>query len=362
MTSSQDPSAFPDDSDKDESIQFTNEQIHRTTRLARDYGFDGFNSGRAANATYDDTQFAELQTFMGMVGCGTPQGANRFQYRYGLDSGPHGDTHLRAVKQFEPDALVEGFDAATERLITVIESEASFRRPVTTAIDITTIPYYGDLEGISMISGTKDKEVRAFKFATLSIIGQNIPLVLGVEPIWESSEWDKNPPNEIHRVVRRLVTRAQKHVPIETVLCDREFDSWQVFQTFSNLGVNYLIPKRINSTEREIIETMDDDEQEVAMESASVHVEAGSYSMRFLYVPSTKGDGTAVFATNLGSDRTRQRRTVDGTAVAGRSRTNTRASRTTFSRRPRRRTTGSGCSTSCSPYCYMISGDSRTFC
>jgi IS4 transposase len=60
-----------------------------------------------------------------------------------------------------------------------------------------------------------------------------------------------------------------------------------------------LIPKRINSTEREVIETMDDDEQEVAVESASVHVEAGSHQMRFVYVPSTKGDGTAVFATNL---------------------------------------------------------------
>jgi hypothetical protein len=42
---------------------------------------------------------------------------------------------------------------------------------------------------MSMVSGTKDTDVRAFKFATLSIIGQNIPLVLGVEPIRESSEW-----------------------------------------------------------------------------------------------------------------------------------------------------------------------------
>jgi hypothetical protein len=51
--------------------------------------------------------------------------------------------------------------------------------------------------------------------------------------------------------------------------------------------------------EREVIETMDDDEQEVAMESASVPVEAGGHSMRFLYVPSTKGDGKAVFATSV---------------------------------------------------------------
>nr|WP_323174405.1 hypothetical protein [Natrialba sp. PRR66] len=43
---------------------------------------------------------------------------------------------------------------------------------------------------------------------------------------------------------------------------------------------------------------MDQDVQEVAVESASVHVEQGSHAMRFLYVPSTKTDGTTIFATN----------------------------------------------------------------
>jgi IS4 transposase len=150
-----------------------------------------------------------------------------------------------------------------------------------------------------MVSGTKDGEGRAFKFATISIVGWNIPLILAVEPVRESSSWDENPPNRVHRVVRRLVRRAQEHVPIEMVLCDREFDSKAVYQTLSNLDVNYLIPKRVHSTEREAIETMDKNGQEVAVESASVHVEQGSHAMQFLYVPSTKGEGTAVFATNL---------------------------------------------------------------
>lgn len=38
---------------------------------------------------------------------------------------------------------------------------------------------------------------------------------------------------------------------------------------------------------------------EVAVEPASVHLDAGSHPMRFLYVPSTTSDGTAVFATNI---------------------------------------------------------------
>lgn len=159
----------------------------------------GFHSGRAANATYENIRFFELQTFMGMVGCGTPQGATRFQYRYGPDSGPHGDTHLRAVKQVEPTELIDGFDVATDRLLSVIESTASFRRPVTASTDITTVPYYGDVEGMEMVSGLNPEE-RAFKFATLSIVWLNIPLILSVEPLRERSAWDENPSNQIHRV------------------------------------------------------------------------------------------------------------------------------------------------------------------
>ncbi|MYL16768.1 transposase [Halorubrum terrestre] len=289
----------PSTDDETADCEFSDKQIYRTTRLTRDHGFGEFDSGRAVNTTYEDTQFFELQTFMGMVNCGTPQGASRFQYRHGSDSSPHGDTHLRTIKQFAPGELIDGFDRVADRLLSVIESEASFRRPVTAAIDITTIPYYGDVDGMSMVSGTKDRDSRAFKFATLSIIGQNIPLVLAVEPVRESSGWDDNPSNQIHRTVRRLVRRAKRHVPIETVLCDREFDSIQVFQTLSNLDVNYLIPKRVSSSEQDVLEQMEEDDQEVAVESASIHVESGSHPMRLLYVPSTSGEGTAAFATNL---------------------------------------------------------------
>ncbi|WP_058981060.1 transposase [Halobacterium sp. CBA1132] len=286
------------ETDDEKHEEFTDEQIFRTTRLAREHGFGAFDSGRAQNSSYDDTQFFELQTYMGMVGCGTAQGAARFQLQRGVEYGPHGDTHLRTVKQFDRDALIEGFDRATERLLSQIESEATFRRPVTVAIDITTIPYHGDVEGMPMVSGTKEKHERAFKFATLSIVGRNVPIILAIEPVRESSSWDENPSNKVHRVVRRLIQRAQEHVPIEMVLCDREFDSIQTFQTLSNLGVEYLIPKRISNQERDAIDQMEEDGVNVAVQPGTMHTDSGSHSMRFLYVPSNSGDGTAVFATN----------------------------------------------------------------
>lgn len=44
---------------------------------------------------------------------------------------------------------------------------------------------------------------------------------------------------------------------------------------------------------------MNEVNQKVAVKSTSVHVKSGSDPMRLLYVPSTSGEGTAVFATNL---------------------------------------------------------------
>jgi hypothetical protein len=96
LTQEKDPHTCSDeDTEAEADNDFSDEQIFRTTCLARDHGFDGFDSGRAENASYKDIQFFELQTFMGMVGCGTAQGAARFQYKRGKEFGPHGDTHLR---------------------------------------------------------------------------------------------------------------------------------------------------------------------------------------------------------------------------------------------------------------------------
>ena len=124
-----------EDRDSVEDKSFSQGEIIQTTRLARDHAFGHFDSGRASNASYEDTQFFKLQTFMGMVRCGTARGATRFQYRRGEEYVPHGDTHLRTVKQFDPEEVVNSFDETTDRLLSVIASEASFRRPVTVIPD-----------------------------------------------------------------------------------------------------------------------------------------------------------------------------------------------------------------------------------
>jgi len=129
------------DSVEDES--FSQEEIIQTTRLARDHAFRHFDSGRASNTSYEDTQFFELQTFMGMVRCGTAQGAARFQYRRGKDYGPHGDTHLRAVKQFDPALL------KSSAVDSFVPSIAQYR--LFTLHSVSRCPYSASTGGLAIL-------------------------------------------------------------------------------------------------------------------------------------------------------------------------------------------------------------------
>lgn len=54
--------------------KFSNNQIRRNVRLARDTIIGAFDTERAANTKYPDSRFDELQALMSLCGCGTPQG------------------------------------------------------------------------------------------------------------------------------------------------------------------------------------------------------------------------------------------------------------------------------------------------
>ncbi|WP_330633566.1 hypothetical protein [Halocatena halophila] len=68
--------------------EFSNEQIRTHVRHARETVFGAFDSGRAANATYPDSRFDELQALMVLGGCGTPQGQSRMENFFGEDYTP----------------------------------------------------------------------------------------------------------------------------------------------------------------------------------------------------------------------------------------------------------------------------------
>ncbi len=270
--------------------EFSDEQIRMHVRHARETIFDAFDSGRAANATYPDSRFNELQALMALGGCGTPQGHSRMETFFGENYTPHGDTHLRTIKQYSQEQIQTGFEQSIDNLLDAVNHLQILQPPVTVAIDITTWPYHAENEPPREVSGTDDSGELAYKFATLSLVGKSMLIVLAVEPVIESSAWDDNVPHQYHRTVRRLVRRTQEFVSIDLVLADRGFESLQVYQTLDNLGVTYLLPKIERSPENTYIDEMEQEGQDAAVEPATVRARHGSHECRMLFIPGQNGD------------------------------------------------------------------------
>ena len=125
-----------------------------------------------------------------------------------------------------------------------------------------------------------------------------------------------------------------------------------------------VVTRRQNkaSSEQDVLEQMEEDGQEVAVESASVHVESGSHPMRLLYVPSTSGEGTAVFTTNVRVGLEEAEAFCKRYSRRWQTEIEYKSIKGAFSRRPPRKTTVFVCSTSCSRCCCTISGGSPTSC
>lgn len=256
--------------------EFSNNQIRKNVRLARDTVFGAFDSGRAANATYPESRFDEFQGLMSLFECGTPQGQSRMENFFGADYTPHGDTHLRTVEKYTEEAIQAGFTQSIENLLDTVSDIKILQPPVTAAIDITTWDYHADGDPPAEVNGTKDQGRRAYKFATLSLVGKSMPIVLAFEPVVESSEWDENLSYRYHRTVRKLGRRAQEFVNIDLVLADRGFESLEVYQSLENLGVDYFLPKIKWSNELEVAERMKRKGEEVAVERAEISVATDS--------------------------------------------------------------------------------------
>ncbi len=114
---------------------FSNEQIRRHVRHARETVFGAFDSGRAANALYPDSRFNELQALMALCRCGTPQGQSRMETFFGEEYTPHGDTHLRTIKNYSQKRIQAGFEQSIENLLDAVNDLQILQPPVTVAID-----------------------------------------------------------------------------------------------------------------------------------------------------------------------------------------------------------------------------------
>jgi hypothetical protein len=159
-----------------------------------------------------------------------------------------------------------------------------------------------------MASGYKDNEdefARGFKYATITLVGDNVPIILGVEPVKNNSTWE---PEDAHSdnmadIVARLLDRAEQFVDLDIVLFDREFYIHEVFNNVDERGLTYITPKKKYVDDYTAIENIrEHPSADAAVETDVVSSDGDrEHELNFLYVPSTNEDADgeyAIFATN----------------------------------------------------------------
>lgn len=316
----------------------SDKEILRAVQVARDRVFTEFTTCRAANAKYDDEVYWELQAYLSMTQHGgreTKRRATRLSPRTEM---PHKDSHTRTVKKIgAPEVqtnlrdfeyptgaqkwkrirktLLDPFDRAIENLISETDFGENLREPVNVGIDVTPWRFYPspwknrDLEipkenFPEMVSGMKDIHERGYKFATLTVVGKDTPIVLAIEPVKQHSWWEEDTVERtpIADVVERLLSKAQEHVSINKVMCDREYDVHAVRDVIDRKGMTYLIPKRVNANQdfEDIENIKEHPHADVGVtNNAELTVDGRTHGLDFMYVPSRSNSGNyAIFTTN----------------------------------------------------------------
>jgi hypothetical protein len=346
------PVLAPDEVD---ATEIADDHIMNAVEAARDRGLDEFDSERAGNATFEDLVFFERQGYLNIADRGTTTrskgSSKRFERISGRRETPHGDTHLRTMKKtaappeqttlndYEDgrrptdwerirDEVLGPFHRGVETILEEVRENGGIREPVIAAIDITpwpvfTSPYKSDEdvtrddesvvvngeerypreEYPEMVHGLTEKHKHGYQMATITIIGEDTPIVLGVEPVRRESEWETGEIESTSqaRLVDRLLEQAEQHVDIHKVFCDRGFDANGVRDAIDRHNATYLIPKRKYAAEIEDIEEL---ERETVTGAGVVRNVPHRYEGRvhtgsIMYVPSTKEEGAyAVFTTN----------------------------------------------------------------
>jgi hypothetical protein len=325
--------------------EYQRERTQQSVRFARKHAHPEFHTSRAENKTYSDNAVFDMLSRM----CAT-RGSAHSEGEYGwitedeFTADP--STILRAMKKvtgtdskqltlqesLEPseitdspavrDAILEPFENAVDNIIYSIEGETPFdERFNIAAIDITYAPIsispWEDREEDipnpnfpAMASGYKKESEddprypRGYKFATITLVGQNVPIVLGVEPVRNNSMWqdDDAPSDSYGELVSRLLDRAEQFVDLDMVLFDRGFYSEATLTEIDQRGLTYLAPMPRYQPEKDAIENVEEHPTaDMAIRrGCPLTYEGHTHENQQLFVPSSEKTGSyAVFVTNM---------------------------------------------------------------
>jgi IS4 transposase len=205
-----------------------------------------FSLDRSKGCEIHENAFWEMQTYLGLrENLAANEGARSFIHESQRDRTPLGHVHRDHLRDLSIEEIREMYQRAIRRLIDRTAETDEFHRAGIVAIDITEAdPFTGNRTGHEdEIIGTKeDSNEYAYQWATVQLVGNAVPLVLDARPVTKGESRKE--------IVENLLETAQDLVLVDEVLMDREFDSQQVLEAIEKRGLNYVVPKRMQVSEK----------------------------------------------------------------------------------------------------------------
>jgi IS4 transposase len=215
------------------------EQVSRTV-------YPAFSLDRGEGCEIHEHAYWDLQTYLGLRdNLAVNEGARSFVHESSRERTPFGHAHRDHIRDLSVERIREMYQEAVSRLLDQATETEQFHRMGTVAIDTTEAdPFTGDRTGHEdEIIGTKEgNDEYAYQWATVQLVGNAIPLVLDARPVRKGDNRKE--------IVEDLLDTAGEHVYIDKVLMDREFDSQHVLEAVAERGLRYLVPKRMQTSEK----------------------------------------------------------------------------------------------------------------
>ena len=208
--------------------------------------FPAFSLNRGEGCEIHENAYWGLQTYLGLrERLAANEGGRSFVYESTRDRTPLGHAHREQIRDLSIEQIRAMYRQAITRLLSEVAETEEFFRAGIVAIDITEAdPFTGDRTGHEdEIIGTKEKtDEYAYQWATVQLVGNAVPIVLDARPVRKGETRLE--------IVEDLLDSAEDLVHVDNVLMDREFDSQHVLEMISHRGLSYVVPKRMQTSEK----------------------------------------------------------------------------------------------------------------
>ncbi len=235
-----------DTEEPDLDTQTVLEQAEQITNHISRIVYPAFSLDRGEGCEIHENAYWDLQTYLGLrESLAANEGARSFIYESTRDRTPLGHAHREHLRELSIPEIRAMYRQAVGRLLDETAETEKFFPAGIVAIDITEdTPFTGDRTGHkNEIIGTKEAtDEYAHQWATVQLVGNAVPIVLDARPV-RRGETRKE-------IVEDLLNSTQEMVHVDNVLMDREFDSQHILEMISQRGLSYVVPKRMQTSEK----------------------------------------------------------------------------------------------------------------